>query len=70
MTAGRRPKHQPGTRLGQASSRRLSDVPGRSTAKLDAHSRGEAVARARELGLLAPRGFARQMVDSTAGVVE
>jgi LuxR family transcriptional regulator, maltose regulon positive regulatory protein len=28
-------------------------------AKLDAHSRGEAVARARELGLLAPGGFAR-----------
>jgi LuxR family maltose regulon positive regulatory protein len=28
-------------------------------AKLDAHSRGEAVARARELGLLAQRGFAR-----------
>ena len=28
-------------------------------AKLDAHSRGEAVARARELGLLAPGGLAR-----------
>jgi LuxR family maltose regulon positive regulatory protein len=27
--------------------------------KLDAHSRGEAVARARELGLLAPRSSAR-----------